>query len=304
MIRLPYSWRRPEGVKSGIPKFRVVHYKLDCLLENIYIRLAQLPKNGINNSETREEKVIVSLTSFPARINKVYYSIKSLMLQSYKADRIILWLAESQFPDKKVPLKLTKLLDHGLEICWCDDLRSHKKYYYILQMQKINELIITYDDDIIYEQDSIEKLILKHKKYPNCIICNRAHEITFNEDGDLASYKYWKIHSDVGVTEPSLHLMPSTGNGCLYPFGIMPQITFDLNMIKNNAFTADDIWMRFCSFLNGIYIVKTRETIATLCNVWGSQREKLTQINDIEGENQKVLDRLIDIYKIDLRCIK
>ena len=62
MIRLPYSWRRNEGVNNGIPKIRVLHYKLDCLLENIYIRVARIPKCGINK-EHREEKVIVSLTS-------------------------------------------------------------------------------------------------------------------------------------------------------------------------------------------------------------------------------------------------
>ena len=98
--------------------------------------------------------------------------------------------------------------------------------------------------------------------------------------------------SSVGVKEPSLYLMPSTGNGCLYPYACMPKITFDCDKIKENALTADDIWMRFCSLSNKIEVIKTRETIAILCTVWGSQREKLTQINDGDGENQRVVDRL------------
>lgn len=301
MLRWPYSWRRPEGVKRGIPKLRVLHYKFDILFENIYIRLAGLPEMGINRSEERSERVMVSLTSFPSRIDRAYYAVKSLMLQSYKADRIVLWLASEQFPGKKLPEKFYKLLDKGLEIQWCDDLRSHKKYFYALQKQKENELVITYDDDIIYERDSIEKLIVAHKKYPECIVCNRGHDIKFDEDGKLLPFKNWSIHSATGVNEPAANIMPSTGNGCLYPFGCMPKITFDWELIKNNALTADDIWMRFCSLSNGIKIVKTRETIATLCNVYGSQKEKLTQINDIGGENQKVVDRLVllfpDIFK-------
>lgn len=295
MIRLPYKWRRPEGVKSGIPKLRILHYKFDCLAENLYIRLARLPDSGINLDE-REERVIVSLTSFPARIHKVYYAIKSLMLQTYKADEIILWLSESQFPERKLPENFKYLTDRGLTIRWCDDLRSHKKYFYVLQEQKDNEVVITYDDDIIYEADSIEKLMVSHKQYPDCIICNRGHEIVFDNEGNLTEYKHWSIHSPIGVSEPTMYLVPSTGNGCLYPYSAMPSVTFDWEKAKANAYSADDIWMRFCSLSNGIKVVKTRETIAILCNVWGSQKERLTQLNDINGENQRVLERLLVLF--------
>lgn len=296
MIRLPYNWRRLEGVNSGIPKLRVLHYKLDCVLENLFIRFVKLPNMGINTDEKRSEKVVVSLTSFPARIDKVYYAIKSLMLQSYKADRIVLWLAASQFPNEKVPPKIKDLTQKGLTIRFCDDLRSHKKYFYQLQEQKENEVVITYDDDIIYEYDSIEKLIVEHKKFPQSIICNRAQEMVFDEVKHLMPYKRWKVCSPIGVKKPEMNLMPSTGNGCLYPFNCMPKVTFDWEIIKDNALTADDIWMRFCSYSNGITVVKTREKIATLCNVFGSQKEKLTAFNDIGGENERVIKRLEKVF--------
>ena len=76
----------------------------------------------------------------------------------------------------------------------------------------------------------------------------------------------------------------------------MPPITFDWEKAKSNAYSADDIWMRFCSLSNGVKVVKTRETIAILCNVWGSQKERLTQLNDINGENQRVLERLLALF--------
>ena len=295
MIRLPYSWRRVEGVNNGIPKLRVLHYKLDCVFENLYIRLARLPKCGVNTAP-RKEKVIVSLTTFPARVDRAYYAIKSLMLQSVLADKIFLWVAESQFPGRILPKKLQELERLGLTVRWCEDLRSHKKYFYALQEQKEDELVLTYDDDIIYEKDSVEKLIRFHELYPNCVICNRAHDIRVDEKGDFLPFSKWSIHSSEGVGKPSLYLMPSTGNGCLYPYGCMPPITFDWEIAKANALTADDIWMRFCSLSNGIGVVKTRETIATLCNVWGSQGERLTLLNDHGGENQRVVDRLQKIF--------
>lgn len=291
MIRWPYRFRKPEGVKKGIPKLRALWYIFDCLMENLFIRIYPLVKCELNNTD-RKEKVVVSMTSFPARIDKAYYAIKSLMIQSYKPDRIIMWLAKEQFPNQNLPEKIRLLENKGVEIKWCDDLRSHKKYHYALQQQNDNEVVITYDDDIIYEYDSIEKLIKGHKQYPNSIICNRAHEITLDSNGNIQPYSEWKIHSSLGTQEPSYLLMPSTGNGCLYPFHIMPDVTFDWQLAKKNALTADDIWMKYCSWINHVTIFKTRETIATLCNVIGSQKERLTQINDINGENQQVIDRL------------
>ncbi len=296
MLRLPYHWRKPEGVKRGIPKVRALWYKMDCLLENLYIRRCPLPERGIYIGPERSEKITVSLTTFPARIDQVYYAIKSLMIQSVQADRIVLWLADSQFPGRKLPEKLQELVKIGLTVRWCEDLRSHKKYFYALQEQKEDELVVTYDDDIIYESDSLEKLMEFHRKYPEAIVCNRAHEMVTDEAGQLMPYEKWKIQSSYGVGQPVWALMPSTGNGCLYPYGVMPPVTFDEQKIRENAFSADDIWMRFCSLQGGVKVLRTRQIIATLCNVSGSQTERLTQLNDICGENQRVIDRLLKLF--------
>lgn len=292
-FRWPYSWRKIEGKPVGIPYIGGIWYIWDCIIENVFIRLVPLPMSGVYKGQVRDEKIIISLTSFPARIDVSYYAIKSLMLQSCKADRIILWLAETQFPDHQVPRRFKKLTDRGLEIRFCDDLRSHKKYFYALQEQKSNELIVTYDDDIIYESDSIEKLLRAHRLYPDCIICNRGNEITLNPDRSIKPYGQWKIYSDEGVGVPSMLLQPSTGAGCMYPYGCMPESTFDLTLMQKCAWSADDLWMRFNSIQNGIRIVKTRKENATLCLVFNSQMESLTTVNNIGGENDRVLDRLL-----------
>ncbi len=303
MIRWPYKFRKPEGVKKGIPGLRALWYKWDVFVENLYIRCTSLPKQCLYCGPERNEKIVVSLTSFPARINKVYYAIKSLMIQTEKADEIRLFLAEEQFPKKYLPKKLQKLVDRGLNIIWTDDKRSHKKYYYSLQGQRGNELVITYDDDIIYEKDSIEKLIKAHRCFPDCIICNRGQEILRTDDGVMKPYNQWRLNSKIGVYEPTMDVMPSTGGGCLYPYGAVPSITFDWELARKNALTADDLWMRFCSYSRGTKVVKTRQTIATLCIVTGSQKEKLADINTVNGENQRVIERLADlfpsVYKIE-----
>lgn len=55
-----------------------------------------------------EKKIVVSLTSFPARIKKVHIVIESLLNQTIKPDKIILWLSKEQFEHYYVlPSKLS-----------------------------------------------------------------------------------------------------------------------------------------------------------------------------------------------------
>lgn len=295
MIRWPYKWRKKEGCPFKIPHLAGAIYKWDCFVENVYIKTAKLPVSGVWKGAKRDKKLIVSLTTFPARIDACYYAIKSLMLQKYQADRIVLWLAESQFPDRILPKKYAELISRGLEIRYCEDLRSHKKYYYALQEQKEDELVATFDDDIVYEADALLKLMKKHYEYPDCVVCNRAHYITIG-NGKLEAYKKWKICSAEGVEKPSARLMPSTGAGCLYPYGVMPESTFEIEKIKEKAFTADDIWMCYNRIANNVLAIKTKHKIAILCNVSNSQAEALTTINDIGGENQRIIDKLNEIF--------
>lgn len=62
----------------------------------------------------RKEAVIVSFISFPARIGTVHYAIRKLMNQTYRLDRIILWLSNREFEDVDLLVDLTELSQFGL----------------------------------------------------------------------------------------------------------------------------------------------------------------------------------------------
>ena len=195
----------PESIR--VPYFGGKLYNAFVNLDNKSILKEKLPDNPLN-TEQRKETVTVSLTSFPARINYVHLAIKSLMLQRYKPDRIVLWLAEGQFRDKKLPDSLTNLEKYGLEICWMkENLYGHKKYYMQIMNQKENELVITYDDDLIYAPNSIEKLIRVHKKFPECIVCNRTQALRYDKNGNVVNPGRWSTISDIGLKKPSFHFI-------------------------------------------------------------------------------------------------
>ena len=88
----------------------------------------------VEPSNLYDNSLIVSLTSFPGRINDVWQVIESLKRQTVKPSKIILWLSLEQFPSKnQIPKSLTKIEDDLFSIRLVDeDFRSHKKYLPLL----------------------------------------------------------------------------------------------------------------------------------------------------------------------------
>ena len=145
------------------------------VLYPVYCAWSPLPKQ----KTTQGEKMVVSLTTFPLRIGKVYLTIQSILRQSRPADRILLWLSKEEFPEEaQLPENLLRLKERGLDIRFCDNIRSFKKVFYTAQEFE-NDVIITADDDALYPENWLEGLWDTHEKYPGCVCCYRAHEITF-----------------------------------------------------------------------------------------------------------------------------
>lgn len=49
------------------------------------------------------KKIIASLTTYGSRINSVDLTLKTILNQTKKADKIILWLAEDEFNFDNIP---------------------------------------------------------------------------------------------------------------------------------------------------------------------------------------------------------
>ncbi len=290
----------PESVRVPILGGKIYQYLVRK--ENDLIQTESIHKSALN-SEKRTEKVIASMTSFPARIEYVHIALKSLMTQSYKPDRIVLWLAEEQFPEHHLPQQLLKLQDYGLEINWCEDLYGHKKYFYCLLNQQPNEVIITFDDDIIYPVDAIKRLMNKHMQYPNCIVCERAQAIDYEKDGTLKNPGRWKTISKIGCRKPSYSLNPSPGGGCLIPYNSFYKDAKNAKKIKELAYKNDDLWYMFMAAQNGTKTIKTQKYHKPFSLISGSQTVQMATENVLGNRNQIIMDRLSREYPVAYKRI-
>lgn len=254
----------------------------------------------LNKSFKTKKLIIVSLTSFPLRINKVWIVVESILRQDFKPDKIILWLSKEQFSSlDSLPKNLISLKKRGLEIRLCDnDIRSHKKYFYAFK-EFPNHTIITIDDDVIYSPKLLTNLILLSNDYPKSICCNHATEILIRGK-QLCSYHKWK-NVDSKVTNTN-KLMPIGVGGVLYPPNSMVNKVFDVDVFSNYCFLADDIWLNIMARLKNTKVSKSSYNSHYLPIMYKSN-QTLNYRNVDEGMNDKQLIRTrkycIDTWGID-----
>lgn len=230
-----------------------IYRKINYLIRRTYVLTT--PKRNALNSQMRKERIIVSLTSYPGRFAHIHTALKSIMLQSVKPDRIIVWLDED-VEREQFTSKMLELEKYGIEYRKMPgDLKPHKKYIYAMQAFP-EDIIITVDDDLIYARDMIETLLKTHKRYPNAVCARRVHKMTKKADGAIASYNDW-LGEYCGCDTPS-HALVATGvGGVLYPPHCLYKKAFDEKLITDLSLKADDIWLKFMELLNGTYVVWT-----------------------------------------------
>lgn len=265
------------------------------IVANIYCNILfnspfyDLKKNSISKNRTETPEYIISITSFPKRIGRLWIVIETIFRQSHKPDKIILWLSKEQFASLNVlPKKLLKLRNRGLEIFICEnDLRSHKKYYYAFEKYP-ESCIITMDDDVLYTKHILKTLIEEHHIHPNCVIANHAAEISC-KDGEIIPYMQWRRLK--GSHGPSLKIMPVGMGGVLYPPKSYSNHVFEKDIFTNFCLYADDIWLSAMTHLNLTKVVKTNYDSMYLGVIYKSN-STLHIRNNLQGMNDKQLNSI------------
>lgn len=248
------------------------------------------------NDKCDYSDVIVSLTSYPARINKVYYALISLLMQSKKPKQIILWLANTDYETyEAVPLSIRSLSSYGITIKFCDDLKSYKKVFYAAKEYGNDYRIVCADDDFLYPSWWLKELVEISNETPGCIVCHRSHVITIN-DNRIMPYRQWRWYSS-GEVGPSFLLHILTGAGVIYPKAFFNDDFFDIDAIMKYAPTADDLWVKMYSLSQGIKVKKTKKYSDNLIEISGEEGGRLYDYNQMDGNDISV-DNLMNYFGI------
>lgn len=252
--------------------------------------------SGVNQIK-REVPVVVSLTSYEERFDDLVISLYSLLNQTIKPDRIILWLSDEFEGVNDLPYEITRFIKNGLEIRFVKDIKSYTKAVYAFK-EFPNAIVVTADDDIYYPKNWLEKLYHSYITHPQDIQVHRAHRVKLKE-GVIAPYESWDKH----IEEESArydNFLTGVG-GVLYPPDCFSKEVLREDIFLKEAPTADDIWFWVMALINNRKIRVVKNHIRTLActNIFYQlgifKRKNLYSINRI-GENDRQLKNLMKFY--------
>ncbi len=243
----------------------------------------------MSNTQTKR-RIVVSLTSYPARLGTLDQTLATVYNQTRQADEVVLWLAREQFPglEGELPQSLLQLVEEKkLTVRWCDDLKPHKKYFYALQEYR-EALVVTVDDDLLYPEHMLENLYQSWLRHPGAVSAVRAHLMLLSEAGEIRPYNEWIKETDVCQDQPSMQLFATGGAGALYPPELFPKETFDKDAVMENCLWADDLWLKAVQLIADIPVV-VAQPFEELRYVPGTQEGGLYHQNEDANRNDTQL---------------
>lgn len=298
-----------RGMNEGITKINkniwqpthINKYELDE-------EIRTFDKSGVTKDK-RNTEVIVSLTSFPERMYDIHYCIYSLLNQKLKPDRVVLWLAQEEFPNGEydIPANVLNLKKFGLEIKFCKNLMSFKKIIPALR-EFPDAIIVTADDDIYYADDWLELLYDNHKLYPKDIILHRSRKIAFDEKFNVKEYDKWTLINE--DTLPSYYHLINGGGGALYPPHSLDDTVFNEKVFMGEYSTTDDIWLWAMAVLYGTKIKTIKNDYNDFTPVNPARllglTDELTLYNSANkyGKNLENMRKILKQYPLLIKKLK
>lgn len=254
---------------------------------------------GVNNCK-RDVPIIVSLTSYSERFDELSLAIYSLLMQSVKPDRIILWFSDEYNDLMELPYEITRYIKNGLEIRFVKDIKSYTKIIYALK-EFSDSIIVTADDDIYYPKNWLANLYYSYISYPNDIQVHRAHRVLLNNK-EIIPYEKWEKH----VSEESArfdNFLTGVG-GVLYPPNCFKKEVLREDLFLKLAPTADDVWLWVMALLSNRKIrvvknhIKTLASLNIIRQLFNTSRN-LYQKNS-RGGNDKQINAILEFYRLNI----
>ena len=259
-----------------------------CLKLNFTLRV---------NNVVKRVPCVVSLTSIDSRVKTLHLVIKSLLAQSYLPRKIILWLHHDL--ENQLPKNLLCLESDTFQIRFRSQFSSHRKLVFSLQ-EFSDEIIVTCDDDIMYDKNWLQSLYESHLKFPSDIIAQECREIIVKK-GKLLPYKEWTYIEAENITLPNL--LPIGYGGVLYPAGAMHADTIREELYMQLAPKADDLWFKAMSLMNGVKVRRPLNPVKKPIPIIGAKGNSLAESNIVRDGNREQWQAICNHYNFNPNCI-
>ena len=196
-------------------------------------------------------KVVVSLTSYPPRFDTLHLTLRTLLRQSVRPDRLVLWIAREDI--ESLPHKVRKLERRGVEIRTCEDLRSFKKIIPALDAFS-DAMIVTADDDLYYDREWLADLLAAVRPGAHEVVCHRASRFPITGPTMPPLCEWVQDVTEFESTQPSRDLVLSSGAGAVFSPGVLHSDVSNSLLFNGITPMCDDTWLAWMIFRSGASI--------------------------------------------------
>lgn len=256
---------------------------------------------------TKRDDFIVSLTTFPKRIESLRYTLHSIFIQDIRPKKVILSLSSEEFiqdyGSKELPSYIKEFEAFGLEVLWNEEnLRQYNKIIPILKSYP-NDVIVSLDDDIYYPQGLLRGLYEAHLRNKNVIWAQRARIIAF-DDNNIKSFFEWKLvkrANSLWQNRASFGLFLEGVGGVLYPPNSLHKDTTRKDLFMKLCPKADDIWLWAMAILNNTKIAVVEHNLMADGNAMViSPYQQSLWLDNLTSGNDKQMQSMLKAYPMIL----
>lgn len=200
--------------------------------------IKSIPANLIGKN-LNDGDIVVSVTSYGRRVTDALpYMLYSLLTQTLLPKKIVVYLDNDNWSIDSLPWQLKRLQEVGVDVRFCNDIRSYKKLIPAL-IDFPNNAILTLDDDMYYHKNYIEWMTKAYDQSDKRTVLGQWGYIPTKLEGQYIPYNQW-LDCKMGSKDDEKSFIGCCG--ICYP----PHV-FDDEILREDIFmqlcpTADDIW--------------------------------------------------------------
>lgn len=303
VVPVPFGHNKPKGL--GKPRelsLKTVNFKAGADRNDLAFKavIESFPEVK-RRLENRDERIIVSLTSFPEAIPYAVQAIRSILKGTLLPDKIVLYLDTQKFPGEVLPPELEALKSESplLEVRFDPaEIRSYKKLIPALR-DFPKDVIVTIDDDICYYPDMLDKLVKIHRQLPDAIIAHRVRRINLNKPYRKWHKYKWFYFLFKRIYSSYKNLQTGVG-GVLYPPNCLKQEMLDIKLFTEIAPTMDDIWFWAAAVANETPIIPVPFGYHKLIDIEKPRELSLKTVNFRSGtdRNTATVKAILEKYPL------
>lgn len=295
-----------KGLFNSIIRSKTLKNKILRFFNRDY-ELSQRELESLFNTpilkDIKRENFIVSLTTFPKRIESLKYTLHSIFMQDVRPKKVILSLSIEEFMQDcgsmELPSYIKEFEAFGLEVLWNEEnLRQYNKIIPILKKYP-NDVIVSLDDDIYYPQGLLRGLYHAHLSNKNVIWTQRARIVSFTSTS-IRSFFEWKLikrNNSLWQNRASFKLFLEGVGGVLYPPNSLYKDACNKDLFMRLCPKADDIWLWAMAILNDTKIAVVEHNLMASGNAMViSPYQQSLWLDNLTSGNNKQVESMLEAY--------